>query len=243
MIMYNSYIVGEIFDFWAKKPFKIPSRLPVEALPDSSAEFPMEVDKHLLELQYESKYSTGTSTMPRNLPEFEPVIYKVGRRYMVYRGFPSLNEITESRESRLAKIILIKDYLKAINKIIQFSNLKYNWDSYGSQPINRNCILTAARLILEIISWRDKFKLEVPVPFLVPTHEGGLQFEWKIENRYLEIEIITGKPIEYFATDREYELEGIIETEDDLRELIQWIVYCRADSLNRFFAKIARKKT
>lgn len=61
---------------------------------------------------------------------------------------------------------------QCILKIIDLLKFKENWDSFGAKKIDQMIGVSALEFLL---SRRPKFS---PLPSIVPTVEGGLQFEW-----------------------------------------------------------------
>ncbi len=80
---------------------------------------------------------------------------------------------------------------EAINKVIRLSELQENWDSYGTPPPCLNTINAAIDLI-QILKIED-----LPVPEVIPTADGGIQFEWDVMGKELEIEVTQHREIEY----------------------------------------------
>ncbi len=59
------------------------------------------------------------------------------------------------------------------------------WDSYGSPPVDPNCVAAAINVAFRIL--RD----DSPIPSVVPTSRGGLQLEWHRGGVDLEIEFLS----------------------------------------------------
>jgi hypothetical protein len=71
-------------------------------------------------------------------------------------------------------------------KLLEFYNLKPNWDSYGSPAISQKALKLAYQIFVH------NFCQEVyPVP------GGGVQFEWTWGEKFLEIEIQPNGKMEY----------------------------------------------
>lgn len=60
-----------------------------------------------------------------------------------------------------------------------------DWDTYGASRIDPRCV--AAALYLASRTFRD----DTPIPSVVPTSRGGLQFEWHTGGANLEIEFLS----------------------------------------------------
>lgn len=60
-----------------------------------------------------------------------------------------------------------------------------DWDTYGGSPVDPKCV--AAALELASRTFRD----DTPIPSVVPTSRGGIQFEWHTGGADLEIEFLS----------------------------------------------------
>ena len=65
----------------------------------------------------------------------------------------------------------------------QLTDLAPNWDSYGARPVNP----ITAKAAIEVLRRVVPSSLKV-APVVVPTTAGGLQFEWNVGTRSLEME-------------------------------------------------------
>lgn len=70
-----------------------------------------------------------------------------------------------------------------------------NWDNEGAEPINDR-ILDVASELLRPLRWSG-----VPVPRIAPVRGGGIQFEWRVYGRELEVEILPDGSVEYLRVD------------------------------------------
>lgn len=76
--------------------------------------------------------------------------------------------------------------MKSLKETIEsFRELKVGWDSYGALPTDARAIKTALGLV-------DGFRV-------VPTNDGGVQFEGYVGKEYVEIEIEPDGTINNFA--------------------------------------------
>lgn len=81
--------------------------------------------------------------------------------------------------------------LQALDTVARLAILPANWDSYGSQPIQREAI-HAARQLLTIMD------LEMlPAPHIAPVPGGGIEIEFAQAGRELEFSIYPDGSIEY----------------------------------------------
>lgn len=71
-------------------------------------------------------------------------------------------------------------------------NLANNWDSYGAPRIDRTLAGTGLGLLLEVMD------PDTPAPTVVPTAEGGIQFEWHSGGMDVEIELPPDGAVRFF---------------------------------------------
>jgi len=65
------------------------------------------------------------------------------------------------------------------------SRLKAGWDSYAAQPVSSTACVAAYRIIRELAT------RNTPVPSVVPTSDGLIQFEWHVSDIDLEIRVLS----------------------------------------------------
>ena len=93
-----------------------------------------------------------------------------------------------------------------------------NWDGYGSPAITPAARDTTRHLVRHVAAFR------VPVPKLVATPCGGLQWEWRLSGRELELEVRPSGQVEYLAVASDREREGPVSSTDELRHLLRELV-------------------
>jgi len=59
-----------------------------------------------------------------------------------------------------------------VSRLREFEKLKVNWDSYGGHPPTPK-VLKASRSLVILFE-----EMGFPAPFVVPTADGGISFEW-----------------------------------------------------------------
>jgi hypothetical protein len=74
-------------------------------------------------------------------------------------------------------------FKKFFSRIEALYSLPQNWDSYGAETISYEAATNAVRLFCEVMLE------ETPMPQIVPTNKGTLQFEWHECGIDLEIDI------------------------------------------------------
>lgn len=99
---------------------------------------------------------------------------------------------------------------RARDRISSLGTLPQDWNTYGSPPIAQRAIQAAHRLL------ETGLIQGAPVPQIVPTSDGGIQFEWHLPGRRLEIEIDEEGAMAYFYVDASGEVEGPVAGVRDL---------------------------
>ena len=69
------------------------------------------------------------------------------------------------------------------NKLQELSQLEKNWDSYGADTITTIAI-DVATIILETLE-----AMSFPIPWIIPTADGGISFEWHKANAEFSLSI------------------------------------------------------
>lgn len=108
---------------------------------------------------------------------------------------------------------------QAIKRLKEVLSLPENWDSYGSPPPT----LDAANTAMGILTGID---LDYFVaPRVVPISGGGLQLEWRLGTRALELEIHDDGLVEYLTAERGEPIEeGYIHLINEVRPIFLWIL-------------------
>ncbi len=110
----------------------------------------------------------------------------------------------------------------------RLASLPANWDREGAPPIDPAIILVARHFIARLPP------NIAPIPAVVPSAAGNLQFEWSTGRRSLELEIESPSTIHYLKWDpnEEIEEEDVFNIEDTDRtaSLIQWFIRGLADA-------------
>lgn len=98
--------------------------------------------------------------------------------------------------------------------------LRHNWDGEGGEPIQRRILAIASELLLPLA------RLQPPIPRIAPVLGGGIQFEWEVAGRELEIEILPDGSVEYLTAEGDRAQEGSLSDLpiDEVRTLAQWLM-------------------
>jgi hypothetical protein len=110
---------------------------------------------------------------------------------------------------------------KTLEKIEAASRFKENWDSYGGKPLRSDVRAAAVRLLNHLQTEN------LPVPAVVLGSGGTVQFEWQVDGRELEVEVLPDGRLDCLKVwpDEQME-EREIGSGDlvELRELTQWLI-------------------
>jgi hypothetical protein len=119
-----------------------------------------------------------------------------------------------------------------VNRLKEFATLEKGWDSYGANPIEWFTITRAIEFFFRVLCVLDSDdKNVVPIPFIAPRSDGGIQFEWSTCYKELihSIPDEKEKPIEYLKVDsvsgEEKEEEGEVSSIDDIVDIVtEWLL-------------------
>ena len=198
---------------------------------------PYSLGRGLLRTGIITKLSSATSSIARNLPQFDWDIYE--HSVKMKHAIQVDDEIIEGKPFQLKEPFL---FWNGFKKIEQITELESNWDSFNSPPITIRCVSIMVRLLLTMMEWREDLSLDVPAPFVVPTSDGGIQFEWRKKFKYLEIASLPStSDCEFLAKERvhegDIELEGVLKSDDEIKEILYWFVSGSPGSLKRHIDK------
>ena len=122
--------------------------------------------------------------------------------------------------------------LRAItDKIKKFALLKPGWDSYGAKPVQWNTILQAIIFFSKVLASLNRKGIKsMPLPFIAPLINGGIQFEWRTCYKELIIALPPDKnsKIEFLKVkqtiDEEKEENGETASVNDVIEIVtEWL--------------------
>jgi hypothetical protein len=114
--------------------------------------------------------------------------------------------------------------LEGLRALEDLASLPPNWDGDGSPPIRTAALVAAAGIL------RDLARPGLPAPFVCPVPGGGVQLEWSIGDRHLEIEVVDDRQAAFVRDGGEG--PGSLPDAGDfhpdwagaLRPLVQWLL-------------------
>lgn len=111
-------------------------------------------------------------------------------------------------------------WLKPVTlRLKELSALPANWDSFGSNSIDKNVIFNTLWFLQKTMS------MTTPIPQIVPTRAGNLQLEWHTSGYDIEIEVKRTFPYGLYVfsqlnnLDTELEICDALEAKSYLSEL------------------------
>jgi len=122
-------------------------------------------------------------------------------------------------------VVLLSDLsrwqIEAVRKLFQLLTLPRDWDSYGGPPPSEVAVTAGVRLILGVDL--DYFVS----PRIVPVSGGGVQLEWSLGSREVEIEIDDDGSAEYLKSSYGKPIEEAPLSLGDvtqIRSLLTWLM-------------------
>lgn len=101
-----------------------------------------------------------------------------------------------------------------MRQCLALAGLPPNWDTYGARPVNSITAAAAVRFLRRVVPSSLKIG-----PFVVPTATGGLQFEWSIGGRHLEVEYAAPTQVSILYSGEDGEWEKDLGADADLTPL------------------------
>lgn len=78
--------------------------------------------------------------------------------------------------------------LSTFHRLVELSDLAYDWDSYGAEPIETDAILEAVNLLVFLLN-RSASGANVLPYHIGPLPDGGIEFVWRGASQTLEVDI------------------------------------------------------
>ncbi len=128
------------------------------------------------------------------------------------------------RNAQWSGVILLtglsQTQIQGLKKLAEVATLPQNWDSYGSPPPTQVSV-EVAKILIKAIDCEN-----LPPLRIVPVPGGGLQLEWNVGTRELELEILHDGSVEYLKSDRGEPLEEgrlVPINLDEVQTLLTWL--------------------
>lgn len=124
-----------------------------------------------------------------------------------------------SREEVLLENLSPKQ-AEAMRRLGEIVKLPLNWDSYGSPPPTRIAIETVVDLLLKT---DDR---NLPSVHIVPVSGGGVQLEWRVSDRELQLEVAGDGTAQYLQVEHGQPIkeEEIAPGSGQVRSLLMWLI-------------------
>lgn len=160
----------------------------------------------------------------------------VSPQHLAITRIGSLKEKSTTSTKNLAESKTIskvqRGSLSIVKRLKSFAALRAGWDSYGAKPIEWSTISRAIAFICHVLYDIDcQNKDVVPLPFVAPRSDGGIQFEWSTcyKELILTIPAKENELMEYLKTDinsgEEKEEEGEVSSIEDLVRIVtDWLL-------------------
>jgi hypothetical protein len=107
---------------------------------------------------------------------------------------------------------------EASYQLSAIASLGPGWDSYGAAPPSQNILEGAWTLLCSLAGL-------VPKPHIYPARSGGVQLEWELGPKYLEIELTSEREATFFYSDpsSRFETSGQLRQDESLDEVLMLI--------------------
>jgi hypothetical protein len=110
--------------------------------------------------------------------------------------------------------------MSALSTLLHIQRLPVGWDGRHSPALRLDAFQAAAKVLVRVCGQR------VALPAIGPVPGGGLQLEWHIGNRELEIEILPDGSLEFLTAEGVQEEEGSLSLSDrKVVELVRWVAH------------------
>ncbi len=108
----------------------------------------------------------------------------------------------------------------SLQRIRDLAAMPDDWDTYGSPRIRAEAVDATIQLLWALAPF------DPPLPHIVPISGGGLQLEWSVGQRELEIGVAPEGTIDYLKDDADH-MEGSDIALSDTRRLAELVAWLR----------------
>jgi hypothetical protein len=199
----------------------------------------VEMDKRNLSLKIEA--ASRTFTIEVNEGQFRKVDSDLRWERVFVSGHPrdskvkTVHDISELRSAtpdeedgfnltrELRRGEGTEAYQQVSTRVEKLLTLNDGWNTYGAKVPSRRAAFFALHFLRDAIGVLLDHGISVPTPFLAPTASGGVQLEWRIGPRELELEIPEKGRFEFLTVDGSREAEGEASRWTAMR-LLRWVI-------------------
>ena len=104
--------------------------------------------------------------------------------------------------------------MRVVKELVELCSLEADWDSHGAPPISMSAGMFGLTVLQQVMLPRT------PIPEIVPSSSGGVQFEWHEGDIDLELHISAPYECELWFDDHRSGSKAIsIELSNDFSEL------------------------
>jgi hypothetical protein len=105
-------------------------------------------------------------------------------------------------------------------KLEELAKLPENWDGHGAIPLRLTVLEKAKKFLAE------PDLVDLPTPAVVLGSGGAVHFEWQIDGRELEIEVLLDGSMEFLQVENGDSCEGTLKLFPigQLCELVDWLM-------------------
>jgi hypothetical protein len=114
-------------------------------------------------------------------------------------------------------------YQQVSTRVEKLLTLDEGWNTYGAKVPGRRAAFFALHFLRDAVGVLLDHGISVPTPFLAPTASGGVQLEWRMGPRELELEIPEKGRFVFLAIDGSSEVEGEASRWTAMR-LLRWVI-------------------
>lgn len=136
--------------------------------------------------------------------------------------YEDITSITMPQWSAVVPVHTLSSWqIAAVIGILKAANLPDDWDGYGSPPPLQSVVNASIRLLIGV-NFDD-----LPNPYVIPVSGGGLQIEWSVAQRELELEILPDGSVEFLKAERGQPLEEgklVPVSSSAIQPLLAWLI-------------------
>ncbi|MFA5864493.1 MAG: hypothetical protein WC975_07370 [Phycisphaerae bacterium] len=116
---------------------------------------------------------------------------------------------------------------KTLPRLEKIAHLPENWDGLGSQGTDSSIVQS---IIFMLSQLQNSFDVDIIVPYVCPIAGGGIQLEWTLGNKHVELEFIDKDTIAFLTEemlDSEEKMrsgEISLRNMNEIRTILNWLM-------------------